>query len=67
MHDILSIYNKKNADVIVMYLTENSSLDLKASFDITKNLNLKYRYIKGLTPEYLMIKKVKNIKIYGKK
>lgn len=53
MQDILSIYNKKNADVIVMYLTENSSLDLKASFDITKNLNLKYRYIKGLTPEYL--------------
>ncbi|WGX74814.1 hypothetical protein QJS64_11795 [Paraclostridium bifermentans] len=53
MQDILSIYNKKNADVIVMYLTENSSLDLKASFDITKNLNLKYRYIKGLTQKYL--------------
>ncbi|MDO7205943.1 hypothetical protein Q5M85_19490 [Paraclostridium bifermentans] len=26
---------------------------MKASFDITKNLNLKYRYIKGLTPKYL--------------
>lgn len=51
--DILNKYDKKNSELVSLYLTENNNLDLRASFDINKNLDIKYQCIDGVTPKTL--------------
>lgn len=56
---IIKKYNSKDVDVIVAYLLENNSLELKASFDITEELDIEYKSIEGVTSTQLSQKEDK--------
>lgn len=53
IQDILNKYDKKHSELLALYTTENSNLDLRACFDINKNLDIKYQNIEGITPKVL--------------
>ncbi|MGM9986827.1 MAG: hypothetical protein ACI35O_06290 [Bacillaceae bacterium] len=58
IYSIVEKYNARHAETIVTYLLEANHLELKAFFNINKNIDIEYKSIEGLTsrklskPEY---------------